>query len=180
MIIGDVSLLGIVAVKAVLLYVTAVVGFRLGERRTLAEMSPFDFVAAVAVGAIVGRIPNAHDTSYLEGAITLVVILAVHSFITRLRRMKPMSGIIDHAPRLLVVKGQVIEPELRRSGFTRADLAGLLRQRNIRDLSEVRYVIFEQRGKVSVIPETGPCSTEGDLLTPVLRKAGRHAAGDEG
>ncbi|MDP9356486.1 MAG: DUF421 domain-containing protein, partial [Chloroflexota bacterium] len=51
--IGGGAALGWVAVKALLLYLTAVIGFRLGERRTLAEMSPFDFVAAVAVGAIV-------------------------------------------------------------------------------------------------------------------------------
>src|SRR5205807_3827401 len=52
-----------VALKALLLYVTAIGGFRLGERRTLAEMSAFDFVAAVAVGAIVGRVPNSSTTS---------------------------------------------------------------------------------------------------------------------
>jgi hypothetical protein len=51
--------------KALLLYLTAVLGFRVGQGRTLAELSPYDFVAAVAVGAIVGRIPNAHDASYL-------------------------------------------------------------------------------------------------------------------
>ncbi len=56
--IGGVNELGWVAAKALLLYLTAVFGFRLGERRTLAEMSAFDFVAAVAVGAIVGRVPT--------------------------------------------------------------------------------------------------------------------------
>ncbi|WP_203935616.1 hypothetical protein [Planosporangium mesophilum] len=44
--------------KTLLLYATAVICFRVGERRTLAEMSAFDFVAAVAVGAIVGRFPR--------------------------------------------------------------------------------------------------------------------------
>ena len=44
-----------IAGKAVTLYATAIIGLRLGKRRILAELSPFDFVAAVAVGAIVGR-----------------------------------------------------------------------------------------------------------------------------
>ena len=56
-----------VAAKAVLLYVTAVLGFRLAARRTLAEMNAFDFIAAVAVGAIVGRVANADGTGYLGG-----------------------------------------------------------------------------------------------------------------
>jgi hypothetical protein len=44
-----------VAAKAVLLYMTALAGLRFGTRRTLAQMSPFDFITAVAMGAIIGR-----------------------------------------------------------------------------------------------------------------------------
>lgn len=172
LIVGNSNLLGLVAIKALLLYLTAVVAFRVGERRTLADMSPFDFVAAVAVGAVVGRVPNANNTGYLEGAVTLVVILAAHAVITRLRYLKPVSRLIDHAPRLLVAEGQVLKRELRRSGFTYTDLEGMLRQRNIYDLSQVQYVIFEQRGKISVIPRGLDCS-DGDRLVPVIRKTSK-------
>lgn len=37
--------------------------FRVGQRRALADLSPFDFVAAVAVGSIAGLVPNASDAS---------------------------------------------------------------------------------------------------------------------
>jgi len=161
-----------VAVKALALYLTAVIGFRLGERRTLAEMSPFDFVAAVAVGAVVGRVPNASDGSYLAGAVTLVVILSAHGFLTRARRVPAVAALIDHVPRLLVAHGQILDREMRRSGLTIADLYGLLRKHNVRDLSEVRYVIFEQRGHLSVIREPGySYDGDGDVLHGVLLRA---------
>jgi hypothetical protein len=47
-----------VVVKALLPYATAVARFRVGEGRTLAEMSAFDFVAAGAAGATVRRVSN--------------------------------------------------------------------------------------------------------------------------
>jgi uncharacterized membrane protein YcaP (DUF421 family) len=65
--IGGASQLGWVALKPVLPYVAAVFGFRSSGRRTLAEMSAFDFVAAVAAGAIVGRVPNASTTTVTSG-----------------------------------------------------------------------------------------------------------------
>ncbi|SDY87878.1 Uncharacterized membrane protein YcaP, DUF421 family [Modestobacter sp. DSM 44400] len=168
-IIGDPAQLVWVAGKALLLYVTAVVGFRLGERRTLAEMSPFDFVAAVAVGAVVGRVPNASDTSYVAGALTLVTVLFAHSVLTRARRFDRVAALVDHVPRLLVTHGHVLSRELRRSGLTYSDLDGLLRRHNIRDLSEVRYVIFEQRGNISVVREPGyTYDGDGDVLQRVL------------
>ena len=165
--IGDAGEVGWVMAKALLLYVTAVFGFRLGKRRTLAEMSPFDFVAAVAVGAIVGRVPNAEATSYLAGAATLVTVLAAHALITRLRRFPAIVHVIEHSPRLLVADGRVLDQELRRCGLTHSDLYGLLRQRGISDLGELRFVVFEQRGQISVIRRTDPSLPEQDLIRDV-------------
>ncbi|MGI5240665.1 DUF421 domain-containing protein [Dactylosporangium sp. CA-139066] len=152
---GPVGALGVVALKALLLYVTAIVGFRLGERRTLAEMSGFDFVAAIAVGAIVGRVPNASDAGYLAGATTLVTVLVAHRIISRLRFMPLLARLIDREPLLLVVDGRLNDANLRRGGLTRRDLYGLLRRHGVHGLKDVRYVILEQRGQLSVVRHGG-------------------------
>lgn len=160
--------LGWVALKAVLLYFTTVVCFRLGERRTLAQLSPFDFVAAVAAGAIVGRVPNANDASFLTGAGTLVAVLSSHAVLTRLRLMPRIEAVLDRRPRLLVSGGQVLDEELRRCGLTRADLDGVLRQHGIEDPSAVRFVVFEQRGQISVVRH--PQASGAALPAALLRR----------
>jgi uncharacterized membrane protein YcaP (DUF421 family) len=167
---GGVNALGWVAIKALLLYVTAVIGFRLGERRTLAEMSAFDFVAAVAVGAIVGRVPNSSTTSYLAGAVTLVTVLVAHRIISRLRQFPGAAALFDHPPRVLVQDGRLLHKELRRSGLTQDDLYGLLRQHGIVDLNQVQYVIFEQRGKISVIQHGSSRGHESQLLRDIAER----------
>jgi uncharacterized membrane protein YcaP (DUF421 family) len=151
-----------VAVKTLLLYATAVACFRVGERRTLAEMSAFDFVAAVAAGAVVGRVPNAHDAGYLAGATTLVTVLLAHRLTARLRYRPLFARLIDHPPRLLIADGKVLDAELRRSGLTRQDLYGLLRQHGVDELASVRYAVFEQRGRVSIVRRGA--TTDADLL----------------
>lgn len=160
---GEADALGWIALKAVLLYLTAVFGFRLGERRTLSQLSPFDFVAAVAVGAIVGRVPNAHDASYLSGMITLAAVLLAHGLVTKLRLLPGMAKVVDRAPRLLVARGQILDGELRRCGLTREDLHSLLRQQGIQDPAEVRFAILEPRGQLSIIR-----SSSADLPAPGL------------
>ncbi|WP_223643337.1 DUF421 domain-containing protein [Corallococcus sp. EGB] len=119
-------------------------------------MSPFDFVAAVAVGAIVGRVPNADTTSYLEGAITLVTLLAAHRLLMWLRFRPGFARLIDHSPRVLVTRGEVRGRELRRCGLTAEDLHSLLRQQGVGDLESVRYAIYEKRGQLPVIRQGGP------------------------
>ncbi len=162
--IGDISQLGWVAVKALLLYMTAVFGFRLGERRTLAEMSAFDFVAAVAVGAIVGRVPNSSTTSYLAGATTLITVLIMHRIVSRLRQYPSIATIFDHRPRILISHGQIVSSELRRAGLTKDDLYGLLRQQGVLNLDDAYLVIFEQRGQLSVIRRADVHEPEPELI----------------
>jgi uncharacterized membrane protein YcaP (DUF421 family) len=175
--VGGAGSVGWVSLKALLLYLTAIFGFRLTHRRTLAEMSPFDFVAAVAVGAIVGRVPNSTTTSYIEGAATLATILVAHWIITRLRRIPGIVDLIQHPPRVLAVNGQIMERELRRAGLTHSDLRGLLRQNGVRDMSEVRFAIFEERGRVSIVRQPSKPEAELDLVREVIENAAKGTAG---
>lgn len=172
-IVGQAGGLGWVALKALLLFLTVVVGFRLAGRRTIAEMNAYDFVAAVAVGAIVGRVPNSSTTSYLQGAATLAAILIAHACITRLRSIRWIAQLIDHCPRLLVVHGDVLDDSMRRSGLTRDDLYALLRGQQIHALSEVRYAILEARGRISIVREDGRTDNTGQDVLAVIREASR-------
>jgi uncharacterized membrane protein YcaP (DUF421 family) len=170
--IGGAGELGWVAAKAVLLYLTAVLGLRLGERRTLADLSPFDFVALAAVGSVVGRLPSAADSSYLAGAATL---LAAHWCVARLRGFPGVAHLLEHAPRLLVAHGQVLDGELRRCGMTRSDLYGLLRQRGVGELSEALFVVLERRGQNSVIRNDGRDGATPGLVRDLPVQAPRGA-----
>ena len=165
--------IGWVIVKALLLYATAVVGFRLGDRRTLTQMTPFDFVAAVAVGAIVGRVPNAETTSYLAGAATLVTILIAHRLLVRLHYIPSVAQLLERSPRIVISDGEVIDAELRRCGLTLSELYAQLRQQSISDLREVRYAIIEQRGQLSIIRQEDPAWSPPPLVRDALERAGQ-------
>jgi uncharacterized membrane protein YcaP (DUF421 family) len=118
--VGETGGLGWVAVKAVLMFAVAVIGLRLGERRTLAQLGAFDFAVAVAIGAIVGRTVTAPSASFATGAVALVTLLVAHRLIALARRHSRIARIIDHPPR---------------AGLTTVDLHALLRQQGVGDLA---------------------------------------------
>jgi uncharacterized membrane protein YcaP (DUF421 family) len=113
-IIGNSSTLGEVAAKATLMYLTALVALRLGERRTLAQWTIIDFATAVAKVAIIGRSAIAGSQSYLTGAVALGTLVAVHR-VASLLRFRPLLGkLVDHRVRVLVDHGRIRRGELRR------------------------------------------------------------------
>ena len=146
------------------MYVTALLGLRIGERRTLAQYTIIDFATAVAVGAIVGRTAIAGTQSYLTGAVALLTLIVIHK-LASLLRFRPLLGkLADHRVRVLVAHGQLRRDELRWCGLTENDVYAQLRQRGVFDLTRVRYVLYESKGELTIVPESaGP-------LEPLVRR----------
>jgi uncharacterized membrane protein YcaP (DUF421 family) len=101
-------------VKAVALFLTAAAAFRFGQRRTLAEFTPFDWVTAVAVGAIVGRTATAADTSWATGAAALLALVGVHALVARLRFSDRIRRMVDPPVRVLIRDRELDHANMRR------------------------------------------------------------------
>jgi uncharacterized membrane protein YcaP (DUF421 family) len=141
------------AVKAIALFITAATAFRLTLRRTIAEFTPFDWVTAVAVGAIVGRTATAAGTSWLTGTAALIALIAVHDIVARLRFIPWIRRLVDPPVRVLIRDGQLDRTNLKRCGLTEEDLDAILRQHGHQTSADIRLALFETRGVVSVFTD---------------------------
>lgn len=177
---GDLTHLGAVAAKAVLMYAAALVGLRLTYRRTLAQWTAIDFAAAVAMGAIVGRTAVASGQSVLVGVVALLTILVAHTVISAGRFSAVVAKLTDHRVRVLVRHGRVCGRQLRICGITESDLFAQLRQQGVYRLEDLRYVLYETKGALTIVPETGRDTPREDLLAAGLKgAAGLPAQNDE-
>jgi uncharacterized membrane protein YcaP (DUF421 family) len=154
--IGDVSGVADAALKTVALFMTAVILLRFTERRTLAEFAPFDWIAAVAAGAIVGRAATASDTSWLTASTALLCLLVAHSALARLRFVPGVQRFFDPPPTVLIRDGKVDHRNARRCGLTASDLEAVLRQHGHSNAERVHLAIFEAKGIISVLPAGSP------------------------
>jgi uncharacterized membrane protein YcaP (DUF421 family) len=157
-----------VAAKAALLYGTALAGLRLTVRRTLAQVSLFDIITAVAIGAVIGRSATAGDTSYVEAAVALMVLIVLHRLVSLVRYHPLGARLTDHRVRVLVVRGRIRTRQLWIAGLTEQDLRAALRQHGIQDMAQVRYVLYERIGTFTVVRDEG---TPGELVTTAVRAA---------
>jgi uncharacterized membrane protein YcaP (DUF421 family) len=157
--------------KAALMYGTAVLGLRVAHRRTLAQWTAIDFAAAVAVGAIVGRTAIASGQSYLVGATALVTILVAHALITLGRAHRWLAKAVDHRVRVLVDHGRLRRDQLRLCGLTENDVLAKLREQGVGSLAELRYVLYETKGELTVVREHGPGVPDPELVRTGLTDA---------
>ena len=144
------------AVKALALFATAAVAFRITLRRTMAEFTPFDWVTGVAVGAIVGRTATAPHPSWLTGTAALLALIAAHDVVARLRFIPWVRRLTDQPVRVLIRDGQLDQANLKRCRLTREDLDAILREHGHETPSGIRLALFESKGVVSVFPDNKP------------------------
>ncbi|HET6907713.1 MAG TPA: YetF domain-containing protein [Mycobacteriales bacterium] len=166
-VVGHLGALPGIVVKSALLYGTALILLRAGERRTLAQLNIFDVIVAVAMGAIVGRAATASTTSWVEGAVALATLIVVHRLLSWLRFLPGMRRVTDPAPRLLVHDGELQRLALFRSGITAEDVEAALRERGFHDLSEVHVAVLEGAGNLTVVRR----GAGGPLIDGVIRAA---------
>jgi uncharacterized membrane protein YcaP (DUF421 family) len=166
-----------VAARAVLIYLAALLALRVASRRTLAQWTAIDFAAAVAVGSIMGRTALAGDQTFLMGAVALLVIIAAH-WLASVARFHPLlAKLADHRVRLLVVNGELRRGQLRLCALTENDVAAQLREKGFHDYSGLRYVLYETKGGLTVVPESG--QEDGGLVRLALEHATGHPLADQ-
>lgn len=162
-----------VAAKAALMYATALLALRIGERRTLAQWTIIDFATAVAMGAIIGRTAIAGTQSYLTGAVAVCTLVVIHRVASVLRFRPVLGKLFDHRIRVLVADGKLRPGELRKCGLTDGDLFTQLRQRGVFAIEDARYVLYEPRGSITIVRRDVLPDPEPELVRDGLE----HAAG---
>ena len=166
--VGQSSELWEVAAKAALMYFVAVIGLRVAQRRTLAQWTAIDFAAAVAVGALIGRTAVASGQSFFFGAVALFTILAAHALMMVARFRPTLAKLVDHRVRVLVDDGRLRRDQLRICGLTENDVIAKLRLMGVQTLDELRYVLYETKGELTVVRRDQP---QGELVMAGLRDA---------
>jgi uncharacterized membrane protein YcaP (DUF421 family) len=141
--------LRMIVVFFLILLITRVVG-----RRELSTLEPFDLIMLVVVGDLVQQGVTQSDYS-LTGTLIVLATLAVLTVATSYVsfRVKPLRGILEGEPIVLIADGELITRNLRRERLTVDELAAEARQQQIADLADVRFAVLETSGRISFLQE---------------------------
>ncbi|MEO9777931.1 MAG: YetF domain-containing protein [Sedimentitalea sp.] len=121
--------------------------------RAFSKMTSFDFVTTVAIGSLLAGCVQATDWSALmQALIAIAALLGIQYAVSRARSHRDdFEGVIGNTPTLLMRDGEFQESALTRTRTTRSDIIAKLREANVLHVSEVRAVVLESTGDISVL-----------------------------
>ena len=138
--------------RTILLFLSIYLALRFLGKRQVGEMEPSEFVITVLITELAAIPMQDLDIPLLHGIVpvlTLVLLEMVVSLVClRYRRVRTF---LAGKPELVVVKGKIVESALRKSRITLEELVTELRQMGEHDLADLKYVILETSGQLSVV-----------------------------
>lgn len=163
-----------VVVSALGIYASLMILTRIAGLRSFAKISSFDFAVTVAIGSLVASTIITPDPPLLQAVVGLASLYGIQMLVAFLRqRSGAARSTMDNAPLLLMDGTRVLGDNLRRAGLTEDDLRAKLREANVLRREEIRAVVMESTGDVSVLhgDPDGP-ELEAGLLAGVERDSG--------
>lgn len=145
------SLLAIV-LSTMGLYVVLIALIRVVGLRSFSKMSSFDFAMTVAVGSVLASTIVAPTPALPQAAVALASLFGVQYVIAAVRKHTEWAEhVVDNEPLVLMAGDCILHDNLRRARVTENDLWAKLREANVLDPQEVRAVVLETTGDISVL-----------------------------
>ncbi|OUM94384.1 MAG: hypothetical protein A9Z00_02135 [Thermobacillus sp. ZCTH02-B1] len=118
------------------------------------QLTPFEFVAILVLGDLVGNAVYHPDVTALQILYGLfvwgIIIYAIGRLTLKSRKMRTL---FEGEPSIVIRRGELQYDVMRRNMLDLNQLLSLLRQQGYFSLREIDYAVLETNGMISVLPK---------------------------
>lgn len=161
--------------SAVGIYAVLIVLVRLVGLRSFSKMTSVDFAMTVAVGSVIASTVLTTTPSLPQAAVGLASLFGIQYVVALLRRRTDVAeDVFDNEPVVIMTPEGMRRDVMREERVTEDDVWAKLREANVIHPRQVRAVVLETTGDISVLhgdpdgPSLHPCILRGVRGSDVL------------
>ena len=143
-------------VRAVAMYLFLLLLLRVTGKRTLAEVTTFDFIVLLIVSETTQQAMTGNDFSVTNAAILVLTLILLQRLADWLSDRSPRADrVLNDRPVIVVEDGRPNEEWMRWNSLTVEEVLEEARQnQGIGSMEEIKYAVLERNGGISVIPRS--------------------------
>ncbi len=144
--------MSIMIVRAAIIYFAVTILIRFMGKRQIGEMQPSELVITLLISEVAAR-PIVEPTIPLITSISVLIILVAFEILISVINIKSVwvrTAIQGH-PVTVIKDGQVDPVALKKLRISATDLLSALRQKDVFDIGQVYFAVYETNGKLSVL-----------------------------
>lgn len=159
-----------VILRSITSFSLLLVGTKILGKQTISQMTMFDFVATISLGAIAANLAFNTSIKVHHTIIAFTIYIAI-IFLMALISLKNSKGrkFLAGDPTIVMQNGKILEGNMNKMRYTLDYLNQQLRERDIFNIEEVLFAIVETNGTLTVLKKPQFRNvTKQDLMIPVM------------
>jgi uncharacterized membrane protein YcaP (DUF421 family) len=143
--------------RAVAIYAILLIIFRLSGKRSLAQITTFDFVLLLVIGEATQQALLGDDFSLINAFMVILTLLGLDIGLSLLKqRSKTLERWMDDTPLVIVEDGRPLKERMDKARIDESDILAAARElQGLERMDQIKYAVLERSGGVSIIPKSG-------------------------
>jgi uncharacterized membrane protein YcaP (DUF421 family) len=141
-------------IRAVVVYVFLLVVLRLSGKRTLAQVTTFDFVLLLIISEATQQALVDSDNSMINAGILVTTLVGMNILMSLLKqRWKFIERLLEGVPLVVVADGKPLEERMDKERVDEDDVLDAAREsQGLERIEQIKHAVVERSGQISVIP----------------------------
>jgi len=141
--------------RGFMIYLFLLVLFRIAGRRTLGQMTNFDFVLLLIISEATQNAMIGNDFSLTNGMLVILSLVGLDIAFSLLKQRFPaLNRHLEGLPLVLVEQGRPLKELMRKSRVDEQDILSSAREKHgIERMEQIKYAVLETNGGISIIPQ---------------------------
>ncbi len=142
-------------IRGVAIYAIMMLIFRFSGKRSLSEITPFDFVLLLVFSEALQSALVDDDNSLTAAVVVILTLVVLNIGMSLLKQVSPrIELLLEGVPIVVVEDGQVMHDRMRRARIDEGDILAAARQtQGIDRLDQIRSAVLERSGGISIMPK---------------------------
>lgn len=143
-----------ILIVGALAYLIMVAIVRVSGKRTLSQLNAFDLIVSVSMGSVLATTITSTDLTLADGLVGFAVLAGMQYLVAWVSSKKPSARtVITANPTVLVRDGELLHDEIADNRLVESEILQAIRANGTGDVAEVRAVVLETDGTLSVITD---------------------------
>ena len=144
-------------VRGLMVYLFLLILFRIAGRRTLGNITNFDFVLLLIISEATQNAMIGNDYSVTNGFLVILTLVGLDILFSFMKQRFPtMERYVDGLPLVLVNQGRPQKELMNRARVDEQDILASAREKHgLERMEQIKYAILETNGMISIIPMGG-------------------------
>ncbi len=141
--------------RATVVYLFLLIIFRIAGRRTLGQITTFDFVLLLIISEATQQAMIGEDFSITNAILVIGTLVALDIALSIWKQRSPkLDKVLEGVPMIIVENGRPIKELMSRARVGEEDVLTSARElQGLERMDQIKYAVLERNGSITIIPK---------------------------